>query len=63
MDTATKPSTMGRSAVAGVEKHRTAHGQESKREAVEAFIGKHSVMCLGAAIVAGAVLGWFIKRR
>jgi hypothetical protein len=35
----------------------------SKREAAEAFIAEHAVICLGAALVAGAVLGWFIKRR
>ena len=32
-------------------------------DAVEDWIARHPVLCVTAALFAGAMVGWFIKRR
>jgi ElaB/YqjD/DUF883 family membrane-anchored ribosome-binding protein len=32
-------------------------------EVVEHWVGEHPVACVAAAVLAGATLGWLIKRR
>jgi hypothetical protein len=32
-------------------------------ESFERWIGRHPLICIVAAVAAGASLGWFIKRR
>lgn len=36
---------------------------EQKLAAVETWIGNHPAICLGAGLLAGAILGWLIKRK
>jgi hypothetical protein len=31
--------------------------------AIEAWIARHPVLCVSTALFAGAMVGWFIKRR
>lgn len=39
------------------------HSRQRWVEAVEHWVGEHPVACVAAAVLAGATLGWLIKRR
>jgi hypothetical protein len=46
-----------------VEHNEAASLWRATRRSVEAAIGKYPVVSFGAALMAGVILGWWIKRK
>jgi hypothetical protein len=56
------PARSGNQRVAKNESNR-APSKRTSRESIEAWIAEHPGVCLGAAILLGATLGWMVKRH